>query len=205
MDGPREAGASPLEIWLFGDATVEVASRRLEEFDSPRLQRLLAHLLFHDGEPQPRARLAFELWPDSSEAQARTNLRHVLHDLRRAIPGIEQYVEITPTSLRWQTDGGAFVDVLAFLAARARADAASDPSKVRSALEEAVGLYRGISSALATTTGRSPNVSACNSSRSTRSIASPVLQRTLAILRRPSLMGKSCSGTTNFTRRRTAV
>ena len=35
----------------------------------PRLQALLPYLALHDGEPQPRRRLAFLLWPDSSEAQ----------------------------------------------------------------------------------------------------------------------------------------
>ena len=46
---------------------------------------------------QPRQRLAFLLWPDSTEAQARTNLRKVLHTLRRALPDADRFIEVTPT------------------------------------------------------------------------------------------------------------
>ena len=46
---------------------------------SARAESLLAYLLLHREAPQPRQRLAFLLWPDSSEPQARTNLRHLLH------------------------------------------------------------------------------------------------------------------------------
>ena len=35
---------------------------------------------------QPREQLAFLLWPESIESQARTNLRQLLHHLRRALP-----------------------------------------------------------------------------------------------------------------------
>ena len=43
-----------------------------------------------------RASGAFLLWPDSTEAQARTNLRHVLHNLRRTLPDANRYLEVTP-------------------------------------------------------------------------------------------------------------
>jgi hypothetical protein len=42
---------------------------------SARAESLLAYLLLHRDAAQPRQRLAFLLWPDSSEPQARTNLR----------------------------------------------------------------------------------------------------------------------------------
>ncbi len=41
-----------------------------------RAESLLAFLLLHRDAPQPRQRLAFLVWPDSGEEQARTNLRH---------------------------------------------------------------------------------------------------------------------------------
>ena len=46
--------------------------------------------------------MAFLLWPDSSEAQARTNLRHVLHTLRRSLPDADRFLEVTPRTLRWR-------------------------------------------------------------------------------------------------------
>ena len=46
-----------------------------------RLQRFLA-LITLRRYLRHRSRLAFELWPDSNERQARTNLRKLLHDFR---------------------------------------------------------------------------------------------------------------------------
>jgi DNA-binding SARP family transcriptional activator len=57
---------------------------QLPPLDSGRAESLLAYLLLHRDVPQPRQRLAFLLWPDSAEGQAHTNLRKVLHNLRRA-------------------------------------------------------------------------------------------------------------------------
>jgi DNA-binding SARP family transcriptional activator len=42
------------------------------------------------------------LWPDSTEAQARTNLRHVLHNLRRALVEPDRYLDVTPRTLQWR-------------------------------------------------------------------------------------------------------
>ena len=62
--------------------------RRLRAFNSPRLQRFLA-LIALRRDLQHRSRLAFELWPDSDERQARTNLRKLLHEFRQALPDID--------------------------------------------------------------------------------------------------------------------
>ena len=62
---------------------------------SARAESLLAYLLLHREAPQPRQRLAFLLWPDSTEPQARTNLRHLLHNLRRALPDPDRFLEVT--------------------------------------------------------------------------------------------------------------
>ena len=54
----------------------------LPPLDSSRAESLLAYLLLHRDAPQPRQHLAFLLWPGSTEGQAQTNLRKVLHTLR---------------------------------------------------------------------------------------------------------------------------
>src|SRR4051794_38568609 len=77
-----------IEIRLLGEATVRADGTRIEAFDSPRLLELVARLVLQDGTPVDRPSLAYALWPDSSDTQARTNLRHLLHDLRRALPDI---------------------------------------------------------------------------------------------------------------------
>jgi DNA-binding SARP family transcriptional activator len=51
-----------------------------------RAQSLLAYLMLRKGTAQRRAHLAALLWPDSSDALARTNLRKLVLEIRRALP-----------------------------------------------------------------------------------------------------------------------
>ncbi len=81
---------------------------------------------------QHRSRLAFELWPDSNERQARTNLRKLLHDFRHSLPDIGEFVEIDNEIVRWIPTGPSEVDVLRFRDAMAVGD-----------LELAARLYSG--------------------------------------------------------------
>jgi DNA-binding SARP family transcriptional activator len=71
---------------------------------SPRVRGLLAYLLLNQRIPQPRQRIAFLFWPDSSESQARTNLRFLLHQLRRELPEADNWV---PSSAGWKALGCA--------------------------------------------------------------------------------------------------
>ena len=84
------------------------------QLDSARAEALLAYLLLHRGSTTSRQRLAAAFWPDSTEAQARTNLRHVLHTLRAKLPTLEEYVEITARTMRWRPDAPLWLDVDAF-------------------------------------------------------------------------------------------
>jgi DNA-binding SARP family transcriptional activator/tetratricopeptide (TPR) repeat protein len=120
-----------LEVRLLGAAEVILDGRRLRAFYSLRLQRFLA-LIALRRDPQHRSRLAFELWPDSNESQARTNLRKLLHDLRHALPDVDEFIEINSETVRWITTGPSEVDVLRFHDAMAAGD-----------LEFAVHLYAG--------------------------------------------------------------
>src|SRR5919106_868783 len=119
--GRNDATGGRLEVRLLGEVTVELDGDRLAGFDSPRLQRLLAQLSLDDG-GRNRARLAYELWADSTESQARTNLRKLLHDLRRVLPDVERFVEIGNQSVRWRTDAPVSVDVVSFRAALDRGE-----------------------------------------------------------------------------------
>jgi DNA-binding SARP family transcriptional activator len=113
---------------------------------SPRLQALLAYLALHSGEPQPRRRLAFLLWPDSSEAQAQTNLRTVLHRSQIALPGLNQLLHIDGQTLAWSPDHLVALDVEAFqdaLHQGAAAEAAGDEASAIAALDRAVVAYTG--------------------------------------------------------------
>jgi DNA-binding SARP family transcriptional activator len=71
-----------LHIQLLGNFRIDYRGESLTGIVSAHLQSLLVYLLLHRGVPQSRQHLAFLFWPDSSEAQARTNFRHLLHNLR---------------------------------------------------------------------------------------------------------------------------
>jgi len=98
--------------------------------------------LLHRAAPQPRQHLAFLLWPDSTESQARTNLRHVLHHLRHALPEPDRLLDVTAHTLQWRADAPCWLDVAAFEEALARAQA-DPPDGGLAALRDAVELYTG--------------------------------------------------------------
>jgi DNA-binding SARP family transcriptional activator len=137
---PRDS--TPLVIRLFGELDLRLGETFLPRLESARAESLLAYLLLHREAAQPRQRLAFLLWPDSTEAQAQTNLRHVLHNLRRALPEADRYLEVGQRTLRWRTDASFRLDVAAFEEALARADAA-DPDDAVTALRDAAEAYAG--------------------------------------------------------------
>jgi DNA-binding SARP family transcriptional activator len=131
-----------LSIRLLGQLDVRYQDVPMPPFESGRAESLLAYLLLHRDSPQPRSRLAFLLWPDSTESQARTNLRHVLHTLRRALPDPERFLAVTPRTLQWRPDAPFWLDVKAFEDALARADADAEANAL-AALREATDLYGG--------------------------------------------------------------
>src|SRR4051794_24680445 len=100
-----------LRIRLFGALELRAGDRPLPAMTSARVEGLLAYLLLHRRAPQSRQQLAFTLWPDSSESQARTNLRHVLHDLRRALPDADRFLDITERTLQWRESAPSWLDV----------------------------------------------------------------------------------------------
>ena len=85
---------------------------------TPRLRILLAYLRLHREAPQSRAQLAFLLRPETSETQAHTNLRNLLHHLRNALPNAELYIERVRThTLQWKNNTPFILDVDNFNAA----------------------------------------------------------------------------------------
>jgi DNA-binding SARP family transcriptional activator len=68
-----------LHIELFGSPRVTWGEQPIFALCQGRLQVLLAYLVIHGRESVSREHLAFTLWPDSSESQARTNLRQLVH------------------------------------------------------------------------------------------------------------------------------
>jgi DNA-binding SARP family transcriptional activator len=113
MSGVAGRPPARLEVRLLGAVEVILDGRRLRAFNSLRMQRSLA-LIAIRRDLQHRSRLAFELWPDSDERQARTNLRKLIHDLRHSLPEVGEFVEIDNEIVRWIPTGPSEVDVLRF-------------------------------------------------------------------------------------------
>lgn len=134
-----------LRIELFGTPRVMWGEEPVHALDKGRLQVLLAYLVMHAGQPVSRERLAFTLWPDSSEPQARTNLRQLLHHLRRALPAECDFRAPDAQTVSWPRDARCAVDLFEFEAAEARAAAARERhagAEERKALEAAAARTR---------------------------------------------------------------
>jgi len=134
-----------LHAQLLGDFGLFYNDAPIAGVRAPRLVSLLAYLLLHRHAPQSRQHLAFLFWPDSSEAQARTNLRQLVHHLRKVFPDIRRCLEVDASSLLWRPDVSLRLDVADFERAVGRAEDAAlvEPAEQRRMLEQAARAYGG--------------------------------------------------------------
>ena len=135
-----------LRVRLLGAFSVSLHGEPVEGLESARLQSLFAYLVLHRDMPHLRQQLAFLFWPDSSEAQARNNLRQILYTLRQASPALDGVLLADNRTLRWSSDATIHLDVAEFESELALAETArrqNDSSVMLAALEQAVSLYTG--------------------------------------------------------------
>lgn len=133
-----------LHIRLLGAFRLTYGDEPVAGVTTPRLQSLLAYLIVHRDSPQLRQQLAFLFWPDSSEAQARNNLRQAIHGLRLALPFFDAFILADSHALQWRPDAPFILDVAEFDLALTLADQAErqlDAATQRVALARAVGAY----------------------------------------------------------------
>ncbi|MCX6043795.1 MAG: BTAD domain-containing putative transcriptional regulator [Chloroflexi bacterium] len=132
-----------LTIQLLGNFRLLAGDAPVTEINTPRLQALLAYLILHRHAPQARQQIAFLFWPDSNEAQARTNLRNALHQLRNHLPEAAQFLQIDASSLQWRTDAPCTLDIANFEQALQTAQKTTNLTIQRQALESAIAYYQG--------------------------------------------------------------
>jgi DNA-binding SARP family transcriptional activator/energy-coupling factor transporter ATP-binding protein EcfA2 len=103
-------------------------------FTRPRALGLLAYLLLHRAAHLTRDAVAFTLWPDESESEARGILRRQLHLLTQLLPASAvPYIVAQEDTLRWNDDAPVWFDVDVF------ESTVNDGASSASAVE----LYRG--------------------------------------------------------------
>src|SRR5437762_3076546 len=135
-----------LQLRLLGDFSLRYNDQQVTNLNTTRLRSLLAYLVLHRDVPQQRQHIAFLFWPDTTEAQARNNLRQLLHQLRQAFPDVEHFLSADTHMLQWHPVTPFHFDVAKFEQALTEAAAATqrnDQHLLQAALEQADSLYRG--------------------------------------------------------------
>jgi len=125
-----------LHIQLLGDFRIWIDEAPVEGLSSAWAQAFVAYLLLHREAPQTRQSLAYRLYPDSTDKQARTNLRQLIHLLRQALPHADQFLDADGQSLQWRSAAPYTLDVAEFETAAGQAGTAAQ-------LRAAAELYRG--------------------------------------------------------------
>jgi len=138
-----------IEVRLLGTFAVTFGGAPLDTLKSARLQALFAYLLLHRQFPQSRQHVAFLFWPDSSEAQAQSNLRNLLHGLRYALPDADARIEFGSRTVQWRPDSPVDLDVTDFELAFAEVESQWKPGESGNAehlvpaVRRAADLYLG--------------------------------------------------------------
>ncbi len=134
-----------LHVSVLGEQAIadDLAGPRM---GSSRAMALVAYLVIHAESRQPRQRIAGLLWPESTDAQALTNLRRELHQLRQVLRG-EASLAVTSANLCWRDTQTCRVDLRVFeterQAALAAAAADDNGDGVIAHADRAIAQYRG--------------------------------------------------------------
>jgi DNA-binding SARP family transcriptional activator len=131
-----------LSVRLLGTLQVTLDGTPLTGFESDKERVLLAYLVEESQQPHRREKLAGLLWPERTEAAARSNLRRVLSNLRRLLgdrtPSGPPALLVTGQTVHLNPACDAWIDSLAF--ARLLRQLRQQPG---AQLEEAIRLYQG--------------------------------------------------------------
>lgn len=142
MSGNPATAVAYLRVQLFGGFRLSVGDETVAALQAPRLQSLTAYLLLHRAAPQSRQQIAYRFWPETSDGQAQTNLRQLLHSLRQRLPNAADYLRQDERTVGWRDDSDFTLDVADFETALLTAAQRTGPAKI-AGLEAAAALYTG--------------------------------------------------------------
>ena len=136
-----------LHVSLLGEQAITDDRAGSIRGRSSRAVALIAFLVLHAGSAQARQRIAGLIWPESTDAQALTNLRRELHHLRQIL-GDEPSLVVTSRELCWRDTKTCRVDVRVFDTERKAALAAAagddgDDGGILRHASAAIAAYRG--------------------------------------------------------------
>jgi DNA-binding SARP family transcriptional activator len=115
MAGHMEGEMFPvLQVQLLGNFQLQYEGQTLTAISSQRIQTLLAYVILQRCKPVSRQQVAALFWPDTSEAQARTNLRNLIHQLRQVFPCFDDFIQVDTSSLMWRKGSSYILDVDSF-------------------------------------------------------------------------------------------
>lgn len=106
-----------LRIFLFGQLRFIFEGAPFRFSAPPKATSLVAYLMLHRASPLSREKLAFTLWEDDTEDDARANLRRHIHHVQRALPPPttgDSWILADAESIQWNPDSSAWLDVAAF-------------------------------------------------------------------------------------------
>lgn len=146
-----------LALSLFGSFQAILGDQPLTQFRTNKVQALLIYLVSEAKTTHQREALMTLLWPDLPDSSARTNLRQILYQLRKAIPDLEngsgqsrvpfilserQTIRINPEAAI-SLDIAKFDQLLSSVQKHPHVDRLYCP-ECQTWLEEAVSLYGGV-------------------------------------------------------------
>ncbi|MEJ2208465.1 MAG: BTAD domain-containing putative transcriptional regulator [Anaerolineae bacterium] len=124
-----------LKIFLLGQFLVEQDGQVVDVASRP-VQSLLAYLVLTTGTRHRRERLGGILWPESAESNARSNLRHALWRLRKALGDAADHVVTDDLTIAFDNGDDVWIDTAILARPLSAGQSIED-------FEAAVSLYRG--------------------------------------------------------------
>ncbi len=123
-----------LRLYLLGPLDIRYHGQQLSKPPTVKSQSLLAYLIFHRDQAQPRDRVAELFWGDRPERKARRSLTTALWHIRRCLPD-ETYILSDAYKVQFDPQADLWLDVDEFESYASHDDIAS--------LLSGVALYRG--------------------------------------------------------------
>jgi DNA-binding SARP family transcriptional activator/tetratricopeptide (TPR) repeat protein len=106
-----------LRIHLFGVPHLTAGGEALKFAARPRSWPLLGYLLLHRQQAVPREPVAYLLWPDDTEEEARANLRRHLNEIHKNLPpesAGRPWIVTEGATIRFNPDAEYWLDIAEF-------------------------------------------------------------------------------------------